>query len=71
MGLGIEIGWLATGRSASVVEVGNNVAMFDVNLHADVSRRSHSGGSAMPAVFLDIEAAFALFRRSAINLLML
>ncbi len=30
---------------------------------------SHFGGSAMPPAFLDIVAAFALFRRSAINLL--
>ena len=35
--------------------------MFDARLHADLIRRSHS--------FLDIVAAFALFRRSAINLL--
>ncbi len=38
-------------------------AMFDASPHADVIRRSHSGGSA------NIVAAFALFRRSAINLL--
>ncbi len=40
--------------------------MFDTSLHADVI---NSGGSAMPPAFLDIVAAFALFRRSAINLL--
>ncbi len=44
-------------------------AMFDPSLHADVIRRSHYGGSAMPSAFLDIVAAFALFRRSATNLL--
>ena len=30
--------------------------MFDASLHADVIRRSHSGGSAMPPAFLDIVA---------------
>ena len=39
MELRIGIGLLATGWSAS--------AMFDASLHADVIRRSHSGGSAM------------------------
>ena len=43
--------------------------MFDARLHANVIRRSHSGGSAMPPAVLDIVVAFALFRRSAINLL--
>ena len=43
--------------------------MFDASLHADVIRRSHFGGSARPPAFLDIVATFALFRRSAINLL--
>ena len=43
--------------------------MFDASLHADVIRRSHSGGSTMPPAFLDIVAAFALFHRSAIILL--
>ena len=43
--------------------------MFNAGLHADVIRRSHSGSSAMPPDFLDLVAAFALFRRSAINLL--
>ena len=44
-------------------------AVFDASIHADVIRRSHSGGSAMPPTFLYIVAAFALFRRSAMNLL--
>ena len=74
MELGIGIGLLANGWSASVVKLGitsslDGGAMFDTSLHADVIRRSHSGGSAMPPAFLDIVAAFALFRRSAINLL--
>ena len=47
----------------------NGEAVFDAIIHADVIRRSHSGGKAMPPAFLDIVAAFALFRRSAINLL--
>ena len=43
--------------------------ILDARLHADLIRRSHSGGLAKPPAFLDIVAAFALFRRSAINLL--
>ena len=43
--------------------------MFDAGLHANVIRRSHSRGSGKSPVFLDIVAAFALFPRSAINLL--
>ncbi len=44
--------------------------IFDARLYVDVIKRSHSGGLAMPPVFLDIDAAFALIRRSAINLLL-
>ena len=69
-----RIGCLATGWSAPVVKLGitsslDGGVMFDASIHADVIRRSHSGGSAMPPAFLDIVAAFALSRRSATNLL--
>ena len=43
--------------------------MFDASLHVDVIGRFHSRGSATPPVFPDIVAAFALLRRSVINLL--
>ena len=64
------IGWAATGWSASVVKLGITSSlysrvMFDASRYTDVIRR----GSAILPAFLDIVAAFALFRRSAINLL--
>ena len=40
----------------------DGVVMFDASIHADLIRRSHSGGSAMPPAFL-------VFLRSVINLL--
>ncbi len=48
MELGIGIGLLANGWSASVVKLGITSsldvgAMFDASLHADVIRRSHPG----------------------------
>ncbi len=45
--------------------------MFDASCHGDLIGRSHSCGSGMPPAFLDIVVAFALFCRSAINLLLL
>ncbi len=46
-------------------EVGNNVVIgwwvrFDASLHADVIRRSHSGGSAVLPTFLDIAAGLCI-----------
>lgn len=35
--------------------------MYDARLHADLTRRSHSKGSALPPASLDIVAAFAFF----------
>ena len=63
------VGW-----SAPVVKLGitsslDGGVMFDASLQKDVIRRSHSGSLAMPTAFLGIVAAFALFRKSAINLL--
>lgn len=54
--------------SAPVVRLGITLpldggVMFDASLHAEVIRQSHSGGLA------HIVVAFALFRRSAVRLL--
>lgn len=60
----LGIGGLAIGWSAFIVmlEITSSLdGMFDASLHADVIRRSYSGGSAMPpGLFLGIVAAFAL-----------
>ncbi len=59
------IGWSATGGSAPVVKLGitsslDGGVMFDASLHADVIRRSHSGGSAVLPTFLDIAAGLCI-----------
>lgn len=45
--------------------------MFNASLYADVIRQSYSAGLNMSPPFVDIVAAFVLFSRSAINLLLL
>ncbi len=45
--------------------------MFDVSIHVAFIERSYSLGLGMHPDFLDIFVAFALFCRSAINLLLL
>ena len=44
-----------------------HVRMFDASPHVDLIGRSHSRGSGIP---LDIVEAFALFHRSAIDVLL-
>lgn len=46
------------------------VRMFDASPHVDLIGRSHSRGSGIPPALLDIVEAFALFHRSAIDLLL-
>ena len=45
--------------------------MFDASFHVDLIGRSHSWVSRMSLVFPDIVMTFALFRKTAINLMLL
>lgn len=49
----------------------SHLSMFDARHHVDAIRRTHSQAPNILPVFLDMVASFALFRKSAINLLVI